>query len=138
MDSFESFEQAACKAFGFLCDRFGFQSPEIERLGRESYVHFQKGPRIVSIAWEPGTAPIVELFLPTEGSGLPATPWAERDGIPYSRRFPGRIGSASGSSNREGPRRDPHAWKQPTTVMFEEYLAEEARNLEDAELIFIS
>lgn len=97
MDSFESFEQAACKAFDFLCDRFGFQSPEIERLGRESYVHFQKGPRIVSIAWEPGTPPIVELFLPTEGSGLPATPW-----------------------------------------VFEEYLAEEARNLEDAELIFIS
>jgi hypothetical protein len=141
MDRFELFEQAARQTFGFLCERLGFQSPEIERLGRESYVRFRKGPRTVSIAWEPGTAPIVELFLPTEGSGLPATPWAERDGVSYSRRFPGRGGSApeEGSSQRRAiPRQDPDAWREPTARTFEEYLSEEAHNLERTELPFLS
>ena len=141
MDRFELFEQAARQAFGFLCDRFGFQSPETERLGRESYVRFRKGSRTVSIAWEPGSAPIVELFLPTEGSGLPATPWVERDGVSYSRRFPGRGGSAPEEGLRQRgtvPRQDPHAWKEPTARMFEEYLAEAAHNLERTELPFLS
>jgi hypothetical protein len=139
MDPFESFEQAARQTFGFLRDRFGFESPEVERLGRESYVRFRKGSRIVSIAWEPGTAPIVELFLPTEGSGRPATPWAERDGVPYSRRFPGRDQSVTGSADQEAARRrDRHAWREPTARMFEEYLSEAARNLEGAELAFLS
>jgi len=140
MDSFESFERAACRTFGFLSDRFGFQSPQMERLGRESYVRFRKGSRTVSIAWEPGTAPIVELFLPTEGSGLPATPWAERSGVSYSRRFPRRGGSppVEGASDRETPRRIPHVWREPTAQMFEEYLSEAAHNLERNELAFLS
>lgn len=54
------------EAFHYLVERYGFKSPKIEQLGRECFVQYQKNNRTVSIAYEPGNIPIVELFHPTE------------------------------------------------------------------------
>ena len=51
-------------AFDRLLTDFDFETVEVKSLGRECYVRYHKGPRTVSIAWEPGVAPIVELFAP--------------------------------------------------------------------------
>ena len=53
------------EAFGFLETRYGFGSPKVEQIGRECFVTFRKRDRWVSIAYEPGSIPIVELFHPT-------------------------------------------------------------------------
>jgi hypothetical protein len=52
------------EAFGFLESRYGF-AHEVEQLGRECFVRYRKGNRWVSIAYEPGSVPIVELFHPS-------------------------------------------------------------------------
>lgn len=75
-------------ALEVLCDRFGFEEPVLERIGRESFVRFHKGPRTVSIAHEPGGRPLVELFFPSSDTGEPPVPWAARGGVPRSRRIP--------------------------------------------------
>ena len=66
---------------------YGFSKPEVEPIGRECFVRFHKGPKTVSIAWEPGSDPIVELFYPS-GPQDQVVPWAARGNVPYSRRIP--------------------------------------------------
>ncbi len=44
---------------------YGFDPPVVEQIGRECFIRYTKGNRIVSIAYEPGSPPIVELFTPT-------------------------------------------------------------------------
>ena len=135
-DAHRAFERACLNALGFLCDRFGFAAPELEQLGREGYVRFHKGARTVSIAWEPGTAPIVELFFPTEGTGERPVPWAARNGTPYSRRIPHlKVADALGES---GKRRRKQTWHEPDQAMMERYLAAVGRALEITESDFLS
>lgn len=62
---FPWFVPPCLEAFEFLQTRYGFSEPEIEQLGRECFIRYQKGPRCVSIAYEPYSIPIVELFYPT-------------------------------------------------------------------------
>jgi hypothetical protein len=52
------------EAFSFLEARCGFDAPVVEQLGRECFIRYRKGNRWVSIAYEPGCVPIVELFHP--------------------------------------------------------------------------
>lgn len=137
MESYGWYEAAARRAFHALTERFGFAHPQTERLGRESYVRFRKGTRFVSIAWEPGTAPIVELFLPSAESGDPPLPWAERDGVAYSRRFP-RHGAPSAELRRDPSHRSTLDWRNPTPEMFETYLSREAERLIEVEPEFLS
>ena len=54
------------EAFGFLQSRYGFDAPVVEQLGRECFIGYRKDTRWVSIAYEPGCVPIVELFHPTD------------------------------------------------------------------------
>ena len=54
------------EAFRFLQARFGFDAPTVEQLGRECFIRYRKHDRWVSIAYEPGSVPIVELFHPTD------------------------------------------------------------------------
>ena len=127
MEEFDRFEEACAKTFAFLEQEFGFGAPELERLGREAYVRFHKGAHTVSISWEPGSAPIVELFHPFAGEGR--TPWADRDGVPYARRFPSwprttRIGR--------------YDWNCPTAETFHAYLILAAENLAEMEREFLS
>lgn len=84
---YEAFAEACRTAFMPLITRYGFAPQEVEPIGRECYVRFHKGPRTVSVAWEPGSNPIVEFFYPC-GPNDQATPWAARGNVPYSRRIP--------------------------------------------------
>jgi hypothetical protein len=53
------------KAFGRLSSEFGFSSPSVDRIGQERYIVFEKRGHVVSIVYEPGHLPLVELFYPT-------------------------------------------------------------------------
>jgi hypothetical protein len=62
---FPWFVTPCLEAFGFLQSRFGFDAPVVEQLGRECFIRYHKDSRWVSVAYEPGCVPIVELFHPT-------------------------------------------------------------------------
>src|SRR5262245_28788053 len=128
---FDRFEDACTRAFAFLVERYGFAPPEIERIGRESYVRYHKGPRTVSIAWEYGAPPIVELFFPSLGTAHPPTPWADREGVPYARRFPRWAPSTA-------PVTEEREWAWSMTVKFDGYLSVAASNLALMEEEFLS
>jgi hypothetical protein len=81
------FAEACRLAFEPLVTQYEFSKPEVESIGRECFVRFHKGSITVSVAWEAGGDPIVELFYPA-GPNDQVTPWAARDGVPYSRRIP--------------------------------------------------
>ena len=63
--TFPWFVTPCLEAFSFLPSRFGFDAPVVEQLGRECFISYRKSSRWVSIAYEPGSVPIVELFHPT-------------------------------------------------------------------------
>ena len=63
---FPWFVNPCLEVFSYLERRYHFDPPIIEQLGRECFVRYRKGNRWVSIAYEPGSVPIVELFHPTE------------------------------------------------------------------------
>jgi hypothetical protein len=84
----EIFVRTCCSAFRRLVDHYGFAEPVIEPLGRETFIRYLKGYREVSIAYEPGAAPIVEFFYPSSETGERPTWWAEEDGVQRTRRFP--------------------------------------------------
>lgn len=62
---FPWFVNPCLDAFSYLQGRYGFEAPVVEQLGRECFVRYRKGNRWVSIAYEPGLVPIVELFYPS-------------------------------------------------------------------------
>ena len=82
------FTESCCEAFRFLLERFGFTEPECKTIGRETYVQFERGNQAVSIAYEPGCNPIVELFYSCVEADEFHTPWAAKDGTPRARRIP--------------------------------------------------
>ena len=63
--TFPWFVTPCLEAFSYLVGSFGFDSSVIEQLGRECFIQYRKGCRWVSIAYEPGCVPIVELFHPS-------------------------------------------------------------------------
>jgi hypothetical protein len=71
-----------------LLRKHGFGAAERECIGREYYVRFHRGHQTVSIAWEPGSSPILELFYPPISPQEYAVPWAERNGVARARRIP--------------------------------------------------
>ncbi len=117
------FETACRSAFRDLVERFGFDEPEVESIGRETYVRYHKGPRTVSIAYEGGTEPIVELFYPSSETGEKPVPWAARGEVQYSRRIPRlKVQESSGGGSSSGLQR---------------YLAASLNALESAERSFL-
>lgn len=62
---FPYFVRPCLEAFSYLQTRYGFEPPVVEQLGRECFIRYRKGDRWVSIAYEPKSVPIVELFHPT-------------------------------------------------------------------------
>jgi len=73
-------------AFEYLQSRFGFDAPVVEQLGRECFIRYRKGSRWVSIAYEPGCVPIVELFHPTDDIKHRRIPRL-KSGLAKPRRF---------------------------------------------------
>jgi hypothetical protein len=115
--SHSEFELECRAAFAFLVARFGFEQPVVESVGRECYVRYHRGPQTVSIAFEPASLPIVELFFPSAGTGERSVPWASRSGVPYARRIP-QI--------------------RPKSKVFREFLVESAEQLEELEKEFLA
>jgi hypothetical protein len=118
------FQLACVDAFRPLVDDFGFDEPDVESIGRESYVRFHKGARTVSIACEPGCTPIVELFYPSSETGESPVPWASRNGVPYSLRIPRlRVNAPEPDGSR---------------ASYSAYLISSLQALVDAETAFLS
>jgi len=84
--AFPFFVTPCLEAFGFLETRFGFDAPEVEQIGRECFIRYRKGDRLVSIAYEPGAVPIVELFHPTHDIKHRRIPRL-KSGLANPRRF---------------------------------------------------
>ncbi len=82
------FVEACTASFSRLVKEFSFQPAVIRQIGRECFIKYIKGNHIVSVAYELGSLPIVELFYPSIETGESPTPWAERNGVPYTRRIP--------------------------------------------------
>ena len=81
--------RSACeRQLSFLVERHGFAPPETERIGHETYVRYHRGDRTLSIAWEPGLTPVVELFQPAQSPADKVEFWAARNGVARTRRFP--------------------------------------------------
>jgi hypothetical protein len=80
---------AACsRQLRVLVDRYGFDPPQAEQIGCETYVCFHRGNQTVSVAWEPGAVPIVELFYPPLVPSDRVVAWADRNGVSRARRIP--------------------------------------------------
>ena len=69
---FPFFVTPRLEAFRFLQTRFGFDTPEIEQIGRECFIRYRKGDRWVSIACEPGSVPIEIISTPRLRSRIAA------------------------------------------------------------------
>jgi hypothetical protein len=64
-DPYPWFTKPCLRVFGRLSSELGFSSPSVEQLGQERYVRFEKRAHVVSIVYEPGQVPLIELFYPT-------------------------------------------------------------------------
>jgi hypothetical protein len=82
------FADACREAFGRLCERYAFADPEVESIGREQFVRYHRGNQTVSIAYEAGSVPIVELFYPPEETAERPVDWAKRNNVDRTRRIP--------------------------------------------------
>jgi hypothetical protein len=82
----DTFATACRAAFDALAERYGFAAAEVEALGPETYVRYRRGERTISICFERGLPPIIELFHPATEPGEAALPWARRNGVDRSRR----------------------------------------------------
>jgi len=65
----------------------GFSSPSVEQLGHERYIRFEKRAHTVSIVYEPGRLPLVELFYPTNVVASRRIPRLQVADIPSLQRF---------------------------------------------------
>ena len=83
---FPWFVTPCLEAFNYLENRYHFDAPDVEQLGRECFIRYRKGGRWVSIAYEPGSVPIVELFHPTHDIKHRQIPHL-KTGLEEPRRF---------------------------------------------------
>lgn len=76
------------KEFAFLQAKYGFGKFIIRELGREVFFDFEREAETVSISFEVGNHPIIEMFVPSEKTNVKPMPWAKKGEIPRSRLFP--------------------------------------------------
>jgi hypothetical protein len=82
------FEKAVIDSFHFLQDRYGFSAPVANDYGREIFVKYERGNQTVSVSYEYGMTPLIEIFYPSVETGDRPVPWAEKNNVQRSRRFP--------------------------------------------------
>ncbi|MBT3037330.1 MAG: hypothetical protein KUF75_02045 [Candidatus Thiodiazotropha sp. (ex Ctena orbiculata)] len=75
------------KAFGFLETKYGFGKPVRKDYGREVFFEYERNADTVSISFEVGSAPLVEVFIPVEGTDYTPVPWAVKNNIQRARLF---------------------------------------------------
>jgi hypothetical protein len=82
------FEKCVDDSFRFLQETYGFSVPVATDYGREIFVKFERGNQTVSISYEFGGSPRIEIFYPFAETGDRPVPWAEKNNVQRSRRFP--------------------------------------------------
>ena len=83
-----AFVEACRHVFRPLVELYGFDQPDSEPIGRETFVRYHRGGHTISVALEPGSRPIVEIYYPAKETGEPPVPWAQRQGVPRAGRIP--------------------------------------------------
>ena len=63
---FPWFTTPCLKEFKFLIEKYDFNEPKIEQLGREQFITYTKYKNTISIAYELGAQPVVECFYPNK------------------------------------------------------------------------
>lgn len=81
------FKEAVTNNFSFLKTKYGFSEPVFEDLGREVYIRFNREDQTVSISYEFGSSPLIEIFYPSSETGDKPVPWASKNDVERSRRF---------------------------------------------------
>jgi len=76
------------EAFSFLRTKYGFGYPVVKDYGRELFVEFERNAETISISIEVGSAPLVEVFIPVEGTAYKSVPWTAKNNIQRTRLFP--------------------------------------------------
>lgn len=56
--------------------------------GREVFFEYERNQDTVSISIEVGATPLVEVFIPAEGTDHKPVPWAEKNNVQRARLFP--------------------------------------------------
>lgn len=82
------FQKIVLENFKFLQDEYNFSCPVTEDLGREIFIKYERGNQTVSISLEHGSNPLIEIFHPSSETDEKPIPWASKNGINRSRRFP--------------------------------------------------
>jgi len=82
------FENTVTDNFRFLLDKYGFSAPITEDFGREIFVKYERVNQTVSISYEFGSSPLIEIFYPSTESEEKSIPWAAKGNVQRSRRFP--------------------------------------------------
>jgi len=74
--------------FRFLQDKYSFSEPVANDYGREIFINYDRANQTVSISYEFGGSPRIEILYPSAETGDRLVPWATKDGVQRSRRFP--------------------------------------------------
>ena len=64
-DPYPWFTTPCLKAFAPLVSQYGFSGPVVEQMAQERYVRFTRAEKMISIVYEPGNPPFVDLFYPS-------------------------------------------------------------------------
>ena len=136
-DPYPWFTGPCVKAFGRLSSEFGFSSPTVEQIGHERYVVFEKSGHIVSVVYEPGHLPLIELFYPTRAPQNRRIPSLQVSDVPALNAFNAefhrlyraqRYGEADRLLESRGPDLEPD---------MEQYLVSQFKLLEEQERKFV-
>jgi len=76
------------KAFCFLEKKYGFIKLAKKDYGREVFFEYERNTDTVSISFEVGSVPLIEVFIPVEGTNHKPVPWAAKNNIQRARFFP--------------------------------------------------
>ena len=82
------FQKSVLENFKYLQVEYNFSYPVTEDLGREIFIKYERNNQTVSISLEAGSEPLIEIFHPSSETGHEPVPWASKNGINRSRRFP--------------------------------------------------
>ena len=74
--------------FRYLQEKYGFSAAATEDLGREIIVRYERDNQTVSILYEHGSSPLIEIFYPSIEIGDNPIPWASKNNLQRSRRSP--------------------------------------------------
>lgn len=82
------FAEVVVENFQFLQLRYGFSAPTTEDFGREIFISYDRNVQSVSISYEYGNTPLIEIFYPVPEFAETSIPWASKNGVSRARRFP--------------------------------------------------